>query len=193
VAECVRAGADVVSFSGDKLFGGPQAGIIVGKKEYLDRMKRNPLLRAIRIDKLTLAALEAVLHIHLRGEAAAKLPTLRMLAAPLPRLAATAERLAAAIGKTWGDRGTVAVIDGSSQAGGGSLPGKAIPTKLVAITPMDRSVNQLETQLRCNNPPILVRIGQGRLLIDPRTLLAGDIEIITDAFGKAAENGGGKI
>lgn len=189
VAECVKAGADVVTFSGDKLLGGPQAGIITGKKEYLDRMKRNPLLRAIRIDKLTLAALEAILHIYLRGEAAVKIPTLRMLEAPLPRLQAAAERLAAAIRKAWGGSGTVEVIDGSSQAGGGSLPGEAIPTKLVAVNPAATTVNELEAQLRSNNPPILVRIGQGRLLIDPRTLLAGDIESIAGAFAKPADGG----
>lgn len=193
VAASVRAGADVITFSGDKLLGGPQAGIIIGKKEYLDRMKRNPLLRAVRIDKLTLAALEAVLHIYLREEAEAKIPTLRMLAAPLPRLQAAAERLAAAIRKTWGDRGTVEVIDGTSQAGGGSLPGEEIPTKLVAAVPADMTVNQLEARLRGNDPPILVRIGQGRLLIDPRTLLAGDIEVIAGAFAGSADGDGGTV
>ncbi len=183
VLDSVRAGADVVTFSGDKLLGGPQAGIIVGRKEYLDRMKRNPLLRALRIDKLTLAALEATLEIYLRGgDAASQIPALGMLLMPLAELDARAQALAAAIRVVWGDRGEAAVIDGYSQAGGGSLPGKEIPTRMVALSPRTMTVNQLEAKLRDNDPPVMVRIGQGQALIDPRTLLAGDAAVITAAL-----------
>ena len=130
-AEAVRDGADVVMFSGDKLLGGPQAGIVVGKSRYVDILKKHPLVRAMRIDKATMAALQMTLLHYLRGEAAEKLPIWRMIAAPPASLERRAKRLAKAAGPG------SAVRDGASAIGGGTLPDEALPTRVVAIPPAE--------------------------------------------------------
>ena len=164
-AEAVRGGADVVMFSGDKLLGGPQAGIVVGKSRYVDVLKEHPLVRAMRIDKATMAALQMTLLHYLRGEADEKLPIWRMIAAPAAALERRAKRIAKAAGP-----GAV-IQDGTSAIGGGTLPGEALPTRVVAIPPGETGVEAMAAALRAGSPPIVARIERDALIIDPRTVL----------------------
>ncbi len=188
VRESIGAGADVVTCSGDKLFGGPQAGIIVGRADLISKMKKNPLTRALRIDKLTLAAMEATLRLYIDEDRAIReIPTLRMITMDGELISASAKRLAADINKQCGSGIKATVEDGYSQVGGGALPEENIPTCLVAISTSDISVNALEESLRQMDPPVLARIQKERLLIDPRTLLAGDSEIIINHLKKIFE------
>ena len=176
VAASVRAGAAVCCFSGDKLLGGPQAGIIVGGEEPLSRVRSHPLMRALRVDKMTYAALEATLMEHARGRAAAAVPVVRMLAASVEeidgRARALAEKLAdhALFGAD--------VVDGASTVGGGGAPGSALPTRLVRLTPRARSAARLEARLRGLRPPVIARIEQDRVLLDLRTVPAGRDELL---------------
>jgi len=181
VQETVASGLDLVTFSGDKLLGGPQAGLIVGRKDLVARLKRNPLLRALRQDKLTLAALERTLRGYLDPERAiAEIPTLAMLARPADQLATAAERLGTML------RGLpslgVSLQPGHSQVGGGSLPATDLPTTLVTLTWEGKSAQWLLDALRTADPPVVARIEQDRVLIDPRTLLPGDAEQVVAAL-----------
>ncbi|MCL2580775.1 MAG: L-seryl-tRNA(Sec) selenium transferase [Oscillospiraceae bacterium] len=172
VDACISAGADVVCFSGDKLLGGPQAGIIVGKKRYLSAMKKHPLARALRIDKLTLAALEATLRLYLDPDLARReIPTLRMLFAPLESLREAAEKLVGLLVPA-GDQ--VALLEDEGQVGGGSAPTQTLPGWVVAVNPRDISVDALERRLRGVNPAIVARIAKDRLIIDPRAVDESD-------------------
>ena len=168
VAASVRAGAAVCCFSGDKLLGGPQAGIIVGAEEPLSRVRRHPLMRALRVDKMTYAALEATLTEHARGRAAATVPVVRMLAAPVGeidgRARALAERLEGHV------RFEADIVDGASTVGGGGAPGSALPTRLVRLTPRGHSAARLAERLRQLRPPVIARIEQDRVLLDLRTV-----------------------
>ena len=164
VQDSARAGADLAFFSGDKLLGGPQAGIIVGKKVLVDKLKRHPLARAVRMDKLCLAALGATLLHYLRGEAEVKVPVWRMIAAPVSEMEERAGRWAAVI------PGKAGVCDGLSMIGGGSLPGECLPTRLLSITPPG-SAQSLAEALRRQRPPIVARIEKEAVLLDPRTVL----------------------
>ena len=161
--ESLAAGVDLVCFSGDKLLGGPQAGIILGKAEALARLKAHPLARALRVDKLTYAALLATLEHYRRGEALAKIPVWQMISRPLDEIEAAARRWAGICGGE--------VIKGESAVGGGSLPGATLPTWLVAIDA--ESPEALKAALRNADPPVIARIAGGRVLLDPRTVLAG--------------------
>ena len=166
VQETVAAGLDLVSFSGDKLLGAPQAGILVGKAALIARLREEPLTRALRVDKTTLAGLQATLLHYLKGDARESIPTWRMLALPLEHL----ERRA----KAWVRRLTAAgidaqVIEGRSAAGGGSLPGETVPTCLAAIAVP--SPDLLAARLRENEPPVIARIENDLLCLDPRTVL----------------------
>ncbi|MBI2864530.1 MAG: L-seryl-tRNA(Sec) selenium transferase [Chloroflexi bacterium] len=175
VQESVAAGAGVACFSGDKLLGGPQAGLLVGKKALIDRIKSHPLARAVRIDKMTLAALSATLLHYLKGEALAKIPVWQMISTTQEALARRAQRWAEEIGPR------ARVVDGESAIGGGSLPGETLPTKLVAITPAGEgpSVDELARRLRMEDPAILARIDKNALLLDPRTVLPDeDVELL---------------
>src|SRR5438876_3965601 len=168
--ESLAAGADVVCFSGDKLLGGPQAGILVGKAEILERIAKNPLMRAMRIDKMTLAALEATLRHYQRDEAAQHIPIWRMIAARPERIASRAARWAHKLQA----QGIVARTQrGESTVGGGSLPGETLPTSLLAIdaAQVSLSLDELARQLRMRNIPIITRILRDTLLLDPRTVL----------------------
>ena len=166
--ESVAAGADVITFSGDKLLGGPQAGLILGRREYLDRMKRHPLMRVVRNDKVTLAALEATLRLYLDEERAVReIPTLQALTAPPEALRARAVALRRAIGSV---EAAVTLEPGISQVGGGSLPGERLPTTLVAIEPQAMDEEELARRLRLGEPPRLRPGQRGRLLLDPRTV-----------------------
>ncbi|HZJ67301.1 MAG TPA: L-seryl-tRNA(Sec) selenium transferase [Kofleriaceae bacterium] len=177
VQERVAAGADVVCFSGDKLLGGPQAGYIVGKKPLIDRMKKSALLRALRIDKTTLAGIEATLRHYRRGDALERIPIWRAIAAPV----GDAEHRAHA----WKDRlgpvgPRVQVIETSSPVGGGALPGLTLPTRALAIGVPDP--NELARALRLGDPPVVPRVEQDQVVFDPRTVFADDDDAMLDAM-----------
>lgn len=158
--ESVKGGAGLIIFSGDKLLGGPQAGIIVGQKALVEKLKKHPLARAVRADKLILAALSATLLHYLKDEATRKIPIWRMIAMPLGEIEARAKRWAAAWGGT--------VMDGQSTVGGGSLPGETLPTKLAAISVS--SPNKFLGQLRAASTPVIARVEGDRVVFDPRTV-----------------------
>jgi L-seryl-tRNA(Ser) seleniumtransferase len=162
VQDSLAAGADLVCFSGDKLLGGPQAGIIVGKRELVNRLKKHPLARAIRADKLCLAALAATLIHYLKDEAEDEIPIWRMISASTEQLHARLERWIARLGK--GE-----IIPGESTVGGGSLPGETLPTWLFAIS--SPNPNLLMKNLRNLHPPIIARLQDDRVVMDPRTVL----------------------
>ena len=170
VSESVAAGADVVCFSGDKLLGGPQAGIIAGRQETVDRIRRHPLMRALRVDKLTYAALEATLEQHAIGHQQ-DVPVQRMLRMSKEEIGRRADALAAALNRAgW----TARVIDGMSTVGGGSAPESELPTRLVEITKEGVSADQIEQHLRSLEPPIVARIQEDRVVLDLRTALPGE-------------------
>jgi L-seryl-tRNA(Ser) seleniumtransferase len=176
VAQSIAQGAAVVTCSGDKLLGGPQAGILVGRSEIIARLKKHPMARALRLDKMTLAALEATLRAYLDEERALReIPTLRMLTMPLPESRGLAEQLAGRIRDAIGDAADVRVLDDIARAGGGSLPITDIPTAVVALAPKTMSVVALEQALRLGSEPAIVgRVKDERLLLDPRTLVTAE-------------------
>ncbi len=183
VRDSVAAGAQVVTFSGDKLLGGPQAGIILGERAVMERIKKNPLTRALRIDKLTLAALESTLRLYRDPERAMdEIPTLRALSMPLEMLAAEAHRLAGLLESIGDDRLEVEVRDVVSRVGGGALPLQELPSRCVAVSARGLSVNAVESALRRGAPPLIGRIESDRFLMDPRTLMADDPPAIRDLF-----------
>ncbi|MEK6815561.1 MAG: L-seryl-tRNA(Sec) selenium transferase [Nitrospirota bacterium] len=187
VGESLKAGADVVTFSGDKLLGGPQAGIILGKKDLIEKIRRNPLARAVRIDKLTLAALEAVLRIYRDdpADAAKKIPVLAMLTAAPSDLKRRAQKLAEMIRREVRDRAAVSVQPEQSQAGGGALPLGNLPTFAASVLPADVSVSRVEALLRESDPPVIARVKEGCVLFDPRTLRDADFPVVAQAVGRA--------
>jgi len=167
VAASLAAGADLVCFSGDKLLGGPQAGIIVGRRDALQMIRRHPLMRALRVDKMTYAALEATLQEYLEGRAIAHVPVARMIAMTATEIEARAGRLA--------DRLRAAgfgaeIVDGASTIGGGSAPGSALPSRLIALALPGDTPDTLETKLRGLDPPVIARIEHDRVLLDLRTV-----------------------
>jgi L-seryl-tRNA(Ser) seleniumtransferase len=169
VQEYVKSDADIITFSGDKLLGGPQSGLIVGKKKYIDKIKKNPLKRALRVDKLTLAALESTLKLYLNEKTLAQtLPTLYWLTRPLADIEKVANEAAQKLQKAFGDKVTVKVTDGNSEVGSGALPEEKIPTKLITLVPKDRSVQELAALFRKSNPPIIGRIHAGKFILDMR-------------------------
>lgn len=178
VQDSIRAGVDVVSFSGDKLLGGPQAGIIVGKKEIVDKLKQHPLTRAMRIDKMTLAALEATLRSYDVQNQETEIPTISMLATPLLSLLEKAKVLCHAL-KAAGHAATV--VDTEGQVGGGSVPTQMLSSYAVAIEPKQGTVNDLEETLRKGTPPIIGRIHNDQFLLDVRTLRETNFDEIVRA------------
>ena len=175
----LQAGADVVTFSGDKLLGGPQAGILAGKSEFLERIRKNPLFRALRVDKLTIAALEATASLYLRGQPDS-IPTLRMLQLSPKEIAARATRLAEKISPRPGF--SVTVREGESVLGGGSTPGQALATSLLAVTHVQHSAQMLEDMLRRHKPAIIARVEKDELVLDLRTVFEDQEEEIARAF-----------
>jgi len=178
VQEALRAGVDLVAFSADKLLGGPQAGIILGKAELVSAIKRHPMARALRADKTCLAALGATLVHYLRGEAAEQIPVWRMVALKPRQLRQRAEAMRRDLGK--GE-----VIRGESAVGGGSLPGDTLPTYLLALP--QSSPEKLMQALRFQSPPIIARTKDNRVLIDPRTILPGQEEMLLAGVRKALQ------
>jgi L-seryl-tRNA(Ser) seleniumtransferase len=187
VQEAVAAGADLVTFSGDKLLGGPQAGIILGKREMVEAIRQNPVNRAMRIDKLTLAALEATLELYRRPEEAVEqIPTLAMLATPYQELRRRAAALVRRLRRLGLPRLSAAAADGASRVGGGALPLAAPRTRLVQVEVEGLSPTRLEQGLRAWDPPVICRLEDGRLLMDVRTLLPPDGRIIAEALASLA-------
>ncbi len=182
VQASLTAGADVVMFSGDKLLGGPQAGILVGKADVIARLRQHPLARAIRPDKLCLAALSATLMHYLKGEALEKIPVWRMISTPVEALGKRVTRWAAALQPIGLP---CEVVDGQSVVGGGSLPGESLPTKLLAIRVA--SPDAAAKRLRMGNPPVIVRREEDYLLVDPRTVLERDEKELLAALGALAQ------
>ena len=187
VQEAVAAGLDLVSFSGDKLLGGPQAGIVVGKTELVERLKKNPLNRALRIDKLTLAGLEATLYAYEAGNAIETIPTLRMLTERLAAVRRRARRLLRRLSPPVAAALGAALSEGRAQVGGGSLPLVELPTVALAIGTAGRPAQQLDEALRNGEPPVIGRIADDRLLLDCRTVLNSDIPALADALSRIIE------
>jgi L-seryl-tRNA(Ser) seleniumtransferase len=169
VGERIHAGADVVTFSGDKLLGGPQAGIIVGRRVLIERIKRNPLKRALRCDKLTLAALGATLRLYRTApDLRTALPTLRWLTRPLTEMEAIGAAAMPLLRAALGEGFAIELLDSQSEIGSGALPVENLPTKVISITHATLSANDIERRFRSADPPILGRIQSGRFLLDLR-------------------------
>jgi len=182
VQEAVAAGVSVVTFSGDKLLGGPQAGIILGAGEFIDRIKTNPLNRAMRIDKFTLASLEATLRLYLEPDKAmVRIPILGMITEPYQKIAIRAARLKRRLAAVAGEKITLGLTGGHSQIGGGALPIQELGTRLVTMSPRDMSVNELESWFRARPIPIIGRIENELFVLDARTMDAEDIKIVVEA------------
>ena len=171
VQDVIKEGADLVTFSGDKLLGGPQAGIIVGKKKLVQKIQQNPMMRAMRIDKMTFAALEATFMLYLDEEKALKnIPTLRMLTESGDTIKKRAKKILNALKKSISDKAALEVQPDQSRAGGGSLPEADFPTFVVSIRPHKMTVNALEKKLRLGDPTVIARIKEDVLLVDARTV-----------------------
>jgi L-seryl-tRNA(Ser) seleniumtransferase len=183
VVDSIAAGVDVVTYSGDKLLGGPQAGILSGKKDAIARIRSNPLFRALRVDKLTYAALEATLLAYVRQDHNS-IPALRMMRMTKEEIAARAEQL---VKKLQNARVKLELVDGESVVGGGAAPGATLPTRLISISVDGLATEELAARLRAIDPPLIARIEEGRVLLDLRTvfpsqestLLAGLQTVIT--------------
>jgi L-seryl-tRNA(Ser) seleniumtransferase len=181
VQETVNTGLDVVTFSGDKLLGGPQAGIIVGKKDIIGRIKNNQLNRALRIDKFTLAALETVLRFYYDHESAiANIPTLTMLTASPEVMERRAKKLSRKIKKNLAGKCVVSVQETGSRVGGGAMPEEDLESRAVVLEPGDRSVNRLEKDLRSAPLPVIGRIEEDKYILDMRTVVDDEIFLIAD-------------
>ena len=194
VAVSLRQGISVVSFSGDKMLGGPQAGIIAGSQPLIDRIRRNPLMRALRVDKMTYAALEATLRIYDRGVADQEVPVIRGIAAGLEQIRERANQFAAALAarsyfKTYFKIG---LEEGQSLIGGGSAPGVCLPTMLVTVQSSDLSASMIEVRLRSAKPPVIARTERDRVVIDLRTVAPDEEPMIIQALETIAAEGGGK-
>ena len=188
VGEVIKAGVDVVTFSGDKLLGGPQAGLILGKKNIIDKIKKNPINRALRIDKFTLAGLETVLRIYFDEQKAIKeIPTLAMLSMPLEVITKRVRKLYRRINKPLADKCDVDIIMTDSKVGGGALPEQTLPSKAVRLMPRDRSLNQLENDLRRLRLPIIGRMEDEKYVLDMRTVADDEVSLlaagILEVFG----------
>jgi L-seryl-tRNA(Ser) seleniumtransferase len=180
VAHSIKAGCSVVSFSGDKLFGGPQAGIILGEAETVKRIKSNPLMRALRVDKLTYAGLEATMRSYLSGRATEEIPALAalyMTEETIARRARAFVRRARSIGAL-----SLKLMDGHSVVGGGSAPESHLPTMLIGITSPLMGADEIEKRLRRNCPPVIVRIVEDQIVLDLRTVTPGDEEDLMEAL-----------
>lgn len=182
VKEAVASGVDLVVFSGDKLLGGPQAGILVGTRAVIEACRKDPTARAVRADKLTLAALEATLRLYREPETARRdVPVLRMLTKSLDEIRREGESLAKGIGAE------ASLIAGESEVGGGSFPGTTLKTWLVRIAVSHLSADGLSDRLRAGSPPVITRIADGHVVLDPRTLSPGEIPLTARALRSALD------
>jgi L-seryl-tRNA(Ser) seleniumtransferase len=181
IQEAVEAGVSIITFSGDKLLGGPQAGIVVGKKEFVEKMKKNHLNRALRIDKLTLAALESTLVHYFEDDPWEKVPALKVLSLPVEKVEKRARILAGKMEDVVGGKGEVAALPTSAESGGGALPAVSLPSFGVSLSLFDFSPQELQELLRKNEPPIISRVENDRVIFDLRTIFPGEEEIILQA------------
>jgi len=186
VSASVRAGISIVSFSGDKMLGGPQGGIIAGKTELVKRVRSNPLMRALRVDKLTYAALEATLRIYQRGNAVQDVPVVRAMSASLDQIASRAELFCTRVMELGFDNLKADLEDGHSVIGGGSAPNAQLPTALVAIHHNHLTASTIEKLLRSHRPPIIARTERDRVVIDLRTVAPEEETFILDALAELA-------
>ncbi|MCI0485556.1 MAG: L-seryl-tRNA(Sec) selenium transferase [Blastocatellia bacterium] len=183
VSESFKAGMSVVSFSGDKMLGGPQAGIIAGERELMDRVRKNPLMRALRVDKMTYAAIEATLRLYERGAAHRDVPVIRAIAATRDRVAERAERFSEDVEKRTEGRVRASLEEGASVIGGGSAPEVKLATVLVALESNELSARSIEEMLRGHAIPVIARTERDRVMIDLRTVAEDEESIILDALG----------
>ncbi|MFC1822922.1 L-seryl-tRNA(Sec) selenium transferase [Thermodesulfobacteriota bacterium] len=183
VHEVLAQGADLVTFSGDKLLGGPQAGIILGRADLVEAIRKNQLNRALRIDKLTLLALEETLSIY-RDENAARreIPTLRMIFQPLKSLKTKAQRLRKLMGKLKSENYAIELVEGCSKVGGGAMPLLELPSCLLALSPKELSAHRMEEWLRSYDPPIITRVEKDRVLLDVRTIQEKELKTVARAL-----------
>jgi L-seryl-tRNA(Ser) seleniumtransferase len=190
VRETVAAGADVITFSGDKLLGGPQAGLIVGRQAAIETIRKHPMARALRIDKMTLAALEATLRLYLDPQLALReIPVLQMLQVAPDILRSRCEALQALLQSKLGDQLDTEIVSENSMVGGGALPLAELPGFAVALKAKQLSTDQLALRLRRADPPVIGRIHEDRLLLNPRTVLPGQEQQLAAAIVTAIENG----
>jgi len=185
VQDSIKYGADIVTFSGDKLLGGPQAGIIAGKKELVDKIKINPLTRMVRCDKTTIAAMVAVLRLYMAPDKVVQnIPVLKMMALKEDELLANALELNKLINSVIGDKCKTEIVDDFDEVGGGSLPGVILNGKAVALTVPKSDVNEIRAQLRKSKIPIISRISKDRILLNLRTLERTDYPVIVEALAR---------
>ena len=185
VQDSITAGVGLAFFSGDKLLGGPQAGIIAGKKHLIDKLKKHPLARAVRIDKIRLAGLSATLLHYLKEEAEQKIPIWQMISTPIKDIERRSRQWAQQLGNL------ATVIEGESVVGGGSLPGSTLPTRLVSIEGKGRlKLPELARRLREQQPPVIGRIEEDSLLFDPRTVQPGEDSALLQAIHNALKDMG---
>ena len=182
VADKISQGADLVSFSGDKLLGGPQAGIIVGKEEYISKLKKNPLTRALRVDKFTLSSLEATLKAYIKEEARETIPTLQMISEDIDIIKNKAQKLSDKLKELDNEKIDIEIDKDASKTGGGAFPIQKIPTYVTKVQVNDMDLNELSYKLRMNNPPIFTRLHDDFMLFDLRTIKESEIEKIVQAF-----------
>jgi L-seryl-tRNA(Ser) seleniumtransferase len=182
VCDSLRTGVDVVTYSGDKLLGGPQCGILSGQADLITRMRSNPMFRALRVDKLTYAALEATLLAYVKQDHDA-IPAIRMLRVSKPEIRHRAESVLRNLASS---RLSAEIIDGESVVGGGAAPSAVLPTSLLAVTAPDLSAAALAARLRASNPPIIARVEEGRVLLDLRTVFPQQDEIVAAALNSLA-------
>jgi len=186
VQEVLKSGVDIVSFSGDKLLGGAQAGIILGKKELVEKIKKHPLNRALRIDKMTLAVLEATLRLYLDTDKALKeVPVWKLLSQPMEEIKRRAEKLLKLTGKT--EKAEICIKKDESEVGGGALPLQKLPTYCVAVKPKGFSISQLDCKMRSMETPVVGRIKDGVYLLDMRTVFDGEVELMAKNLKRALE------
>ena len=185
ISDSIAHGADVVSFSGDKLLGAAQAGLIVGRREIIERLRKHSLYRALRVDKLTLAALQATLTAHRRGTLFEEVPALRMLAMTKAEIAERAEKFLSQVNReTTNPDLSVSVVDGESAVGGGSGPNTHPPTVLIALKHSSLSADELERRLRTSRPPVIARVAEGKVLLDLRTVASSEESEVLDAIAR---------
>ena len=186
VQETVASGLDLVSFSGDKLLGGPQAGIVVGRRAIVSRLKKNPWNRALRIDKFTIAALEATLYAYEAGTALQTVPTLAMLTEPLTSVRSRARRVLRRLSVDVRERLGAGLVDDLAKVGGGALPTVELPTVVLAVGASGEAAMRLDEALRVGDPPVVGRIAHDRLFLDCRTVLPAQVNVLAQALTTAA-------
>ena len=187
VLDILRAGVDIVTYSGDKLLGGPQAGLISGRADLVARLRSNSLFRALRVDKLTYAALEATLLAYVKRDRDS-VPVLRMMRLSKDEIARRAEKIVSRVGSAQAKSAALKLelLDGESVIGGGAAPSAVLPTRLIALTHADFSADDLSARLRANTPPVIARVEEGRVLLDLRTVFPEQDEVLVEVLNSVA-------